>query len=169
MVKTSNERKRGDTSSEGFRLQVELPRKGLLILLIVLIVPYFIAAGFLLSRMDLGRAFKSGTASGYSEGGVACNQGPWGKLEYIPIKIETPEEFLSIQAFESTDPRWFFGNMAKDATLSLMDRAGISSSEHAKLADAKWETTAGGSYVTPPNDVVISLQPKARQAIYTTL
>src|SRR5436189_6204992 len=127
MVKTSNERKRGDTSSEGFRLQVDLPRKGLLILLIVLIVPYFIAAGFLLSKMNWVRAFRSGAASGYSEGGTPCNPGPWGKLEYIPIKIETPEEFLSIQAFESTDARWFFGNMAKDAALSFMDRAGISS------------------------------------------
>ena len=170
MVKTSNERKRGDTNSDGFRLQIDLPRKGLLILLIVLIVPYLIAAGFLLSKVNWQRAFKSGSnGNGYSEGGIPCNPGPWGKLEYIPIKIETPEEFLSIQAFESTDPRWFFGSMTRDAALALMDRAGISSSEHAKLASAKWERTGAGTYVTPPTDVVISLQPKTRQAIYTTL
>jgi hypothetical protein len=169
MVKTSHERKKGDTTPDGFRLQIELPRKSLLVLLIVLIVPYLIAAGFLLSKLDWGRNFKSGSASTYSEGGTPCNPGPWGKLEYIPIKIETPEEFLSIQAFETTDPRWFFANMTKDAALTFMDRAGISSSEHAKLAGAKWESTAPGAYVTPTDDVVVSLQPKVRQAIYTTL
>lgn len=170
MVKTtSNERKRGDNTSDGFRLQIEVPRKALLILLIVLIVPYLIAAGFLLSKINWDHAFKSGTASAYSEGGVPCNPGPWGHLEYIPIKIETPEEFLSVQAFETTDPRWFFGNMNQQAALAFMDHAGINSSEHAKLAAAKWESTATGAYVTPPTDVVVSLQPKVRQAIYTTL
>jgi hypothetical protein len=170
MVKpTSNERTKGDNNSDGFRLQIDVPRKALLILLIALIVPYFIAAGFLLSKLNWQNVFNARSAGAYSEGAIACNPGPWGKLEYIPIKIETPEEFLSIQAFETTDPRWFFANMTQEAALAFMDQAGITSSEHAKLASAKWERVASGAYVTPPNDVVISLQPKARQVIYTTL
>jgi hypothetical protein len=104
-----------------------------------------------------------------SEGATPCNPGPWGKLEFIPIKIETPEEFLSIQAFESTDPRWFFGNQNRDGALALLDRIGISSSQHAELAAAKWDTAANGVYVTPPPDTVISLTPKVRETLYSTL
>src|SRR4051812_24943496 len=172
MVKTtSNDRKKGDTNSDGFRLQIELPRKSLLILLIVLIVPYLIATGFLLSKVNWQRAFKSGGANSasYSEGGTPCNPGPWGKLESIPIKIETPEEFLSIQAFESTDSRWFFGSMNRDTAMALMDRAGITAAEHSQLANAKWDTVGNGIYVTTPVDTVISLRPNVREAIYKSL
>jgi hypothetical protein len=170
MVKTtSNERRKGDNHSDGFRLQIDVSRKALLILLVILIVPYLIAAGFILAKVNWQHALNANASSAYSEGAIPCNPGPWGKLEYIPIKIETPEEFLSIQAFETTDPRWFFGNMTQEAALAFMDHSGITSSERAKLTNAKWEQVASGAYVTPPADVVVSLQPKARQAIYTTL
>ncbi len=165
---TSNERKRGDSAPNGLKIQIEIPRKSLLVLLIVLAIPYLVGVGFLLSKVNWHRAFPTNDAS-YMEGAVACNPGPWGHLEYIPIKIETPEEFLSIQAFESTDPRWFFGNMTRDAALAAMDRAGISSSERAQLVNAKWDTAANGVFVTPPTDLVISLKPQVRQAVYTTL
>jgi hypothetical protein len=166
---TSNERKKGEPSSTGFKIQIEASRKTLLILLLALAIPYLMGAGFLLSKVNWHRVFGSDTAQARSEGGIACNAGPWGKVEYIPIKIETPEEFLSIQAFETTDPRWFFGNMTRDTAMAFIDRAGITSSEHAQLSSAKWESSGNGVYVTPPNEVVISLKPQVRQAIYTTL
>src|SRR5689334_7085624 len=94
---TSNERKKGDSAPNGLKIQIEVPRKSLLVLLIVLAIPYLVGLGFLLSKVNWHRAFPTNDAN-YSEGAVACNPGPWGHLEYIPIKIETPEEFLSIQA-----------------------------------------------------------------------
>jgi hypothetical protein len=150
-------------------MQIEVPRKALFVLLIVLIVPYFIVAGFLLSKLDFTHGLTAHTAATSSEGATPCNPGPWGKLEFIPIKIETPEEFLSIQAFESTDPRWFFGGQTRDTALALLDRIGITSSQHTELANAKWDTAANGIYVTPPADTVISLKPNVRETLYTTL
>jgi hypothetical protein len=170
MVKPpSTERKKGE-SAPAFRMQIEVPRKALLVLLIVLIVPYLIGAGFLLSKINWNHSiFPAHANASHTEGGTPCNPGPWGKLEFIPIKIETPEEFLSIQAFESTDPRWFFGNVNKDGALAIMDRTGITSVQHGQLANAKWETVANGVYVTPPTETVISLNPTTRQSVYTAL
>jgi hypothetical protein len=170
MVKTSsNDRKKADTTSDGCRINIEIPRKGLLMLLLLLIIPYFIGAGFLLAKIDWRHVFGPQAAALTSEGAAPCAPGPWGKMEYVPIKIETPEEFLSIQAFESTDPRWFFGSMTKDAAMSTLDRAGISVAEHSQIANAKWDTVANGVYVTAPTDTIIGLKPAVRQSIYTTL
>jgi len=170
MVKPqSNERKKADAESSGFRVHIEIPRKGLLVLLLVLIIPYFIGAGFFLAKHDWHSMAGSSSAAVTSEGATPCNPGPWGKLEYVPIKIETPEEFLSIQSFESTDPRWFFGNMNRDAALATLDHAGLTTGEHSQLANAKWDPAANGIYVTAPTDLIIALKPTVREAIYTTL
>ena len=118
---------------------------------------------------DLHHFIGSRSATASSEGATPCNAGPWGKLKYIPIKIETPEEFLSIQAFESTDVRWFFGGMNHDTALALLDRAGITASEHSQLANAKWDTAPNGVFVTAPTETIISLRPPAREAVYKTL
>ena len=84
-----------------------------MIFAVVLIIPYLLAAGYFLSKINWANALSLKRAEYSSEGGRPCNPGPWGDLEYIPIAIETPEEFLSIQAFEATDNRWFFGGMTR--------------------------------------------------------
>ncbi|MDB6059296.1 MAG: hypothetical protein JWO95_3140 [Verrucomicrobiales bacterium] len=170
MVKSPlNERKNANTDSSGLRLNIEISRKALLVLLVVLIVPYFVAAGFYLARHDWHNLLGSRTVAGGSDGGTPCNAGPWGKMEFIPIKIETPEEFLSIQAFESTDSRWFFGGMNRETAIALMDRAGITAAEHSQLANSKWDTAGSGIYVTAPTETIVSLRPNVRAAIYKSL
>ena len=168
-----NERKKTavDSPPKLFRIEIEVSRKTYLIFAALLVIPYLVAAGFLLARTGWAAKlnFSSAPATPATNPNSPCHPGPWGDLSYIPIDIETPEEYLSVRAFEATDPRWFFGGHSREKLTELLDKAGLSASQKTQLLQAKWEVATNGIYLTAPDETVISLSPPSRQKIYTAL
>jgi hypothetical protein len=96
--------------------------------------------------------------------------GPWGDLECIPIFIEIPDEYLSVQAHEADEPRWFFGGSKPQTLTNLFEGAGLSAQQRSDLMDAtKWEVLPSGIYLKPSTETVLSLSPDTRGKLYSVL
>ncbi len=152
------------------KIRLELTRRRYLAAIILLVAPYLMAAGFFLRKMELKAASAPNAApvtatNGAGDAFLPCHPGPWGELDYI----ETPEEFLSVRSFEATDSRWFFGGLTRESALAFLGQAGLIGEQKKELADAKWETATNGVYVTPPENVITSLNPETREKIYNKL
>ena len=157
-------------------MRVELTRRRYLVFIGLLILPYLIAGGFYWRKLEAKNAslaeHKIPTAPAPTATGddfTMCHAGPWGQLDYLPMFIETPEEFLSVRAFEATDPRWFFGGMTRESALEFLNQAGLKEGEKRQAGDAKWETTTAGVYMTPSEGLITALSPEAREKIYAKL
>jgi hypothetical protein len=101
---------------------------------------------------------------------LALKAGPWGNLEYIPIDIEPPQEFLSIQRIESLDWRWSFKGQSRETLQAFFDTIHLPPQQEAELLDpAHGAVTADGVIVAPSQELILSLSPDQRKAIYTLL
>src|SRR6185369_12373593 len=92
-------------------------------------LPYLVALGLTISKTNwaIGHKAKAEvpSESGLGSSFVSVKPGPWGDLEYVPMNIEIPEEFLSVRADEKVDRRWFFGVTASDQLAQFLDAAGL--------------------------------------------
>ena len=101
---------------------------------------------------------------------VPLKPGPWGNLEALPISIEPPEEYLSIQAFEKADRRWHFSSCSAEQLSALFASDSLTADQREQLNDrSKWVQAPDGIIVSPSNEVVLSLSPTARKEIYGML
>jgi len=96
--------------------------------------------------------------------------GPWGNLESLPICIEPPEEYLSIQNYENADRRWRFPGMLPDQVSAVFTGDDLTAEQQAQLLDrSKWRQDNGEIIVAPSNELVLSLSQHARKRIYGVL
>ena len=161
------------------RIEIYLPQKLYLAVIVALIIPYFVAAGaWLAQRRSEGHS--SGSTEKFVSSNsptlakrpdivIAGNPGPWGNVEYVPMFLEVPEEYLSVRADEAADRRWFFGGMKADQLSSALAKVEFTDEQRQKLLQAKTEAAQNGVYVTPPKDLVLSMSPTARQQVYRFL
>ena len=119
---------------------------------------------------------KSGSvAEGQENTGIAARfttlqPGPWGDIEVTPIRIDPPEEFLSINVLERVDRRWHFPGASYDDIKALFFKADLTESQRAALMDvSKWEQADGVTIISPDDELVLSLSPDARKVIYNAL
>ena len=96
--------------------------------------------------------------------------GPWGDLEYVPIVLETPDEFLSVTRQANYQSLWTFQHFSPAQLHSLFRGAGLAPEEEAWLQDEHhWQASTNGVVVSPPPELVQSLNRSAREKIYNTL
>jgi hypothetical protein len=96
--------------------------------------------------------------------------GPWGNLECTHIAIEMPETFVSLEDVKNVHAHWFFPDLTREQIIALFDAAAVSKSElETLLHKSKWENDPRGIWVSPPDDLILSLKQPARQKIYSTL
>ena len=114
-----------------------------------------------------------GTASSPRTGTVLREQGdsgPWGRLEYVPILIETPDEFLSITRQAGYDLRWVFQNRTAVELRAVFDQSDLGVTEKTWLQDPRnWNVEGNRIVLTPPPALVLGLSPSARERIYNLL
>ena len=161
------------------RIEIEFPSKTHLFLLLAIVVPYLIATGFVLGRIDwhpssTGKKTETNqvatTSAPSAVRGIPLSPGPWGDMAYRRIFIQSPEDFLTLDAYESSDPRWFFGGEnSRSNVLTQLTQSGLNSEQRRQLENASWAQTTNGLYLTPPTDFTLSLNPSTRQKIYTLL
>jgi hypothetical protein len=98
------------------------------------------------------------------------NPGPWGNLEYEPLYIEPPEEYIPLQSIEAADRRWRFDGYNYDQLTALFQKADLTDTQRAELLDmSKWSLENGALYVDVSKDMVLSLSPLARKEIYASM
>lgn len=96
--------------------------------------------------------------------------GPWGKLEYVPILIETPDEFLSVTRQASYDSSWVFQNRSEAEVRAVFDQPYLGAAEKTWLLDwQNWLAQTNGIAITPPPALVFGLSRSARERIYNLL
>jgi hypothetical protein len=98
------------------------------------------------------------------------NSGPWGELEYIPILIETPDEFLSVSRQVTNHLDWKFHNYSVSGLVELLDAAGLSRQEREWLLDQRnWQPITNGFAIAPSPEMLMGLNRAAREHIYAAL
>lgn len=101
---------------------------------------------------------------------IKGNPGPWGELEYFPILIETPDEFLSVSRQAGYDAAWTFQNYSVSKLAELFNSAGVSHQERDWLLDQRnWRPVTNGFAVSPPVEMVMGMNRAARERIYAAL
>lgn len=105
-----------------------------------------------------------------TEQSVMLRDGPWGKVEFIPLSIEVPDEFLSVRLHEALEPQWTFVGYTRERLIGLLSAAPLTREQREELANDKaWQQTAKGILLKPRRELVLSLSPAARSAIYKAL
>jgi hypothetical protein len=96
--------------------------------------------------------------------------GPWGNLEYLPMSIEPPEEYLAPRSLEETDRRWSFEGFTPDQLSALFKSVDGTAAQMSELLDAsKWQQNGGTIVVDASKELIVSLSPRARKQIYGAL
>jgi len=116
-------------------------------------------------------AKQDGPATSETSRRIKGNLGPWGELEYIPILIETPDEFLSVAGQGGREETvWFFQNLSVTAMAEIFNAAGLSRVERDWLLDQRnWMPVTNGFAISPPPHILMGISPEARQRIYSVL
>lgn len=146
-----------------------------------LLIPYFVATGFLIARPKLAADLSSSTFTkeatstksqasiGVADRATPSKPGPWGNLEYVRMYLEIPEEFLSVQADEASDRRWFFRGYTEPQVKDFFSQLGLSTEQSTEWQKSKFEQANNGVHVSPTPQLVFSLAPGTRQRIYSLL
>jgi hypothetical protein len=99
-----------------------------------------------------------------------CAVGPWGDLNYVMITLEIPKVWTSIEAYTGTPIKWFFGNMTPAQVVDVCQSAGLGAADiQSLLASAEASTQPKGTTVSPPDDLILGLDQRARSYIYSVL
>ncbi|MBI5772417.1 MAG: hypothetical protein HZA89_01575 [Verrucomicrobia bacterium] len=157
---------------------IHVSRKTFLIINVALALPYFLLAWFMLAQPEwLGKLFAEKKPAAVSSAVPAppgqelrLKSGPWGRLEYVPIYLECPEEFLNVRSYEAVDRRWFFKGYPAEVLVKFIAGLSVSEDQRRELSDqAKWNITPAGIYLDPSRELRLSLAPAARRQLYPVL
>ncbi len=101
---------------------------------------------------------------------IPGNAGPWGKVEYRPLIIDLPDEFVCVPHGDRPPIRWFFQGYSKEQAVEFLRSAGVAAPDLERLAHAaKWTSSLEGAAVEPGDELILGLDPAARAKIYSTL
>ncbi|MFA6542866.1 MAG: hypothetical protein WCS99_00470 [Limisphaerales bacterium] len=96
--------------------------------------------------------------------------GPWGQVEYVRINIEPPDEFVPVDDRQFEPTRWHFLNYSRAQLTAFFNSCELTPPQRTVLTDmTKWQGATNGIFVTPPNDLILELNSRARTQIYTVL
>lgn len=105
-----------------------------------------------------------------AEPSLVGQQGPWGQLEYIPIEIEPPDEYVDVERLKTEPPAWYFKGFSQPHLVQLLESAPLSPSQRAVLLDrSRWESFDEGTVIKPDASTILTLDDQARQTIYQIL
>jgi hypothetical protein len=152
-------------------VHVHFSRWMLAVLTVLLIGPWLLA-GWLL----LGRRVGSTTLAAASESSqapsnplLASKLGAWGQLQYRPIRIELPDEFVFVPPASQPPVRWFFKGHSKPRAIEFLRSAGFTPAQLDVLEKAGWKTEGDGVAVLPGDELVLSMTPEVRAKVYALL
>lgn len=101
---------------------------------------------------------------------AAGNPGPWGQLQFVPILIAPPLQFVGDPSLERGTSAWCFPNTDREALEKFFVEAGLLPAQTGSLlSHAQHASAIDGWLVEPGADLLRSLNPKSRGRIYNLL
>jgi hypothetical protein len=101
---------------------------------------------------------------------VESNAGAWGKLLYMDVMIDIPDEFVMIPPADQAPVRWFFKDYSRDQVIGVLKSAGVSQDQIDSLPPGSaWTSADNGSWLAPGDDLILTLKPEGRSKIYSIL
>ena len=153
-------------------VHVHFSRPMLVLLAVLLVGPWLVVAIFLMGSSwarrpsaNSANTLSKPTAEQPTEG----KPGPWGFMEYVPMTIGPPDEFVFVPPPDHPRIRWFFQGYTKDKAIELFRSAGLTQKQIDTLSDKPWKVEAEGTAVEPGDDLILALTPAARTKIYSVL
>ena len=95
---------------------------------------------------------------------------PWGKIEYVPIALDRPEDYFTNDLKEAARTVWVFRNHTEQQLGALFASLNLEVSAQSSLTNrSNWEKLPRAIRLFPPPEVVISLSPDTRRQLYELL
>lgn len=152
---------------------VQLPRLGWWVLALIVLLPWAAVLWLARPSPEVSKAPPpKPTAAPGPELGTPPqlgNAGPWGQLEYSRIVIEPPEDFVPSFFTQPQPFRWVFRGLDEAQLEALWQRAGLTDDQRHSLRSARRQAFPEGVVLEPDADLILSLTPEARTAIYGVL
>lgn len=99
-----------------------------------------------------------------------AHPGPWGDVEYYPIMVEPPEEFILADYTRPEVKPWIFKGYTDASLAALWQTAGLDAAQLAFVNDAAHlEHRAGAIVVHADANFIVRMTQTQRTKIYTTL
>lgn len=96
--------------------------------------------------------------------------GPWGTLEFEPVRLEESSRVFVDRAQRWQAPRWVFENYSPAQLTALLRSCGFTDAERDYLLNTShWETLPNGFAISPPDQLVLSLSAASREHLYWSL
>jgi hypothetical protein len=120
-----------------------------------------------------GWLWRQGAASGASPASAADAKTqeapPWGRLEYVRIALERPEEFFT-NSVHRLPTRWVFRNHTEQQFTAFLASIDLPPVARKWLGDrAHWQIEPRAIVVMPPPEIVLSLGREPRAKLYDLL
>jgi len=167
-----------DRAGDAGRIHVSLSRRSLIVLAMIALAPWLFVGlaeirqpAFLWSA-EVGPATGRASAPRPAGGPASLHSrpGPWGDLEYIPITIAPPAEYMQELSPDMMGNPWHFPGMTVDQVKSFLDQLDLTAEQRSRLAArVATDPKTGGCVITPEADVVQALSPDARKWLYWLL
>lgn len=142
-----------------------VPRQWLVALVGALVVPWIAVASIWLKPERPKRTDEEGSATV-----TAARSGKWGELTLDPIIISPPMELVFTDWGFLPRPTWFFPGANADTMARVLQSAGVSAADVARLREqARPEPRIAGVILAPDPAWVRALDPEIRSRIYHTL
>jgi len=142
---------------------IAIPKPWLFSIIAVLIIPWLTVTAIWLNPLSFigfGNTLPVTTASA----------GKWGELNLVPIVISPPMELVPTDWGFTRQPIWFFPGTNAEMAIRMLQTAGISAADAAKLRQkAQFEPKIDGVVFTPDPAWVRTLSKQIRAQIYKIL
>jgi len=98
-------------------------------------------------------------------------EGPWGRIEIVPITISPPPEFRGrYLQDDSSEVVWHFPNVSSSQLSDVLIQSGLPDSLIVKLKSlARFDGSIGGQTIHPGRELVLGLSPDVRAKLYVFL
>ncbi len=118
-----------------------------------------------------GCLFIHGHRSGFStDGATAGKAGPGGKIEAIEIPLASPDGVFPDRAVRLESPKWVFEDCSESRLARFLSSCDLRPIERRILLDERyWNISSNRIVISPPEQLIWSLNPRSRQQIYSTL
>ena len=151
------------------RVIIRMPKQWLVLLAIFNLAPWCILVIVNASDLTKRLTHRAPQQDADSASQVPSEKGPWGDLRISNIVTEPPEESL-VGQLDFPKPKWVFRGYSTNEFVSLLHSAGLSPAQEIELAKgAVWGLPGEGCTISPQDDLVLSLSPESRAALYAAL
>lgn len=141
-----------------------LKRKWFVIIILAVLIPWVVVFFFQISKN--GKLPQRPLHADATQG----KEGPWGLLEFVPIIIAPPLEFVSSSIYSNWKQVWRFPDLNKTQFDELLLSFGITEEQRKHFLDQSSPSPEDNGFKIVPDDhTVLSLSTTVRQRLYIYL